>query len=180
VIKTVKITIIGGGSSTFTPILMKLLLKSEVLSGSTVTLMDIDPHRLKVMTALSKRLVEEKKADLKIESTTNQRESLVDADFVITAISVGGFDAWEKDIEIPAKYGIYMPICDSIGPGGMMRAFRHIPVLVGVCKDLEEVSPNAWVFNYTNPCTANTRAMNRYSEIKTVGLCTCSFIPNFD
>lgn len=173
----VRITVIGGGSSTFTPMLMKLFVGSEVLSGSTVTLMDVDPHRLKVMTALSKRLVESEAADLQVESTTRQRESLVDADFVVTAISVGGFDGWEKDIEIPAKYGIYMPVSDSIGPGGMMRGFRHIPVLVGVCEDLEEVSPDAWVFNYTNPSTANTMAMNRHSKMRTVGLCTCSSIP---
>jgi alpha-galactosidase/6-phospho-beta-glucosidase family protein len=148
-----KITVIGGGSSTFTPQLIRLFLKSNVLGGSTITLMDIDPHRLEIMTALSKSLVDKEKADLKIECTTDQKESLVDADFVITAISVGGFDAWEKDIEIPAKHGVYMPIADSIGPGGMMRAFRHIPVL------------------------ANTMAMNRQSNIRTVGLCTCSSIP---
>ncbi|MDH5689065.1 MAG: hypothetical protein OEZ48_14555, partial [Candidatus Bathyarchaeota archaeon] len=173
----VKITIIGGGSSTFTPQLMRLFLESNVLSGSTITLMDVDPRRLGVMTALSERLIENEKADLQIESSTDQRESLVNADFVITAISVGGFDAWEKDIEIPAKHGVYMPIADSIGPGGMMRAFRHIPVLVSVCRDLEDVSPEAWVFNYTNPVTANTMAMNRKSSIRTVGLCTCSSIP---
>ena len=112
----VKITIIGGGSSTFTPQLMRLFSESSILSGSTVTLMDVNADRLKMMAALSKRLVEKEGADLKVESTTDQRESLVDADFVITAISVGGFDAWEKDIEIPAKYGVYMPIADSIGP----------------------------------------------------------------
>ena len=78
--------------------------------------MDVNADRLKMMAALSKRLVEKEGVDLKVESTTDQRESLVDADFVITAISVGGFDAWEKDIEIPAKYGVYMPIADSIGP----------------------------------------------------------------
>lgn len=172
-----KITVIGGGSSTFTPQLMRLFLKSNVLGGSTITLMDIDSRRLEIMTALSKSLVDKEKADLKIECTTDQKESLVDADFVITAISVGGFDAWEKDIEIPAKHGVYMPIADSIGPGGMMRAFRHIPVLVSVCKDLEDVSQDAWVFNYTNPVTANTMAMNRQSNIRTVGLCTCSSIP---
>ena len=172
-----KITIIGGGSSTFTPQLLRLFLESNTLSGSIIALMDIDSHRLKVMSTLSERLVEKERADLKIESTTDQRESLVDADFVITAISVGGFDAWEKDIEIPAKYGVYMPIADSVGPGGMMRAFRHIPVLVSVCRNLEDVSPDAWVFNYSNPATANTMAMNRQSKIRTVGLCTCSSIP---
>ena len=173
----VKITIIGGGSSTFTPQLMRLFIESEVLSGSTITLMDINEHRLKVMESLSKQFVKKEKADLKIETTTNQKESLVDADFVITAIAVGGNDAWEVDIELPAKYGIYMHVGDSIGPGGMMRAFRHIPVLVSVGKDLEEVSPDAFVFNYTNPVTANTMAMRRHTKIKTFGLCSCSSIP---
>ena len=147
----VKITIIGGGSSTFTPQLTRLFVESEVLSGSTITLMDIDEHRLKIMEKLSKQIIEKTGADLQIETTTDQRESLIDTDFVITSIAVGGNDAWEKDIEIPAKYGIYMPVCDSVGPGGIMRAFRHIPVLVSVGKNLEEVSPDAIVFNYTNP-----------------------------
>ncbi|MGQ9554717.1 MAG: family 4 glycosyl hydrolase [Anaerolineae bacterium] len=172
-----KITIIGGGSSTFVPQLMRLFLSSEVLAGSTISLMDIDSHRLEIMHTLCRELVKAEKADLKIESTTNQKESLTDADFVITAISVGGMDAWEKDIEIPAKYGVYMPIADSIGPGGMMRAFRHIPVLTSVCEDLEEVSPEAVVFNYSNPATANTMAMRWVSSIDSFGLCTCSSIP---
>jgi len=172
-----KITIIGGGSSTFTPQLMQLFMGSEVLRGSTITLMDVDAHRLETMDTLCKQLVQKEGSDLTIESTTDRRESLVGADFVIAAISVGGFDAWEKDIEIPAKYGIYMPIADSIGPGGMMRAFRHIPPLVAVCKDLEEVSPKAWVFNYTNPATANCIAMRRASSVEVVSLCTCSVIP---
>jgi len=172
-----KITIIGGGSSTFTPQLMRLFVESNVLRGSTITLMDIDAHRLEVMETLSRKIVKTRNAALQVEGTTNQRESLIDADFVVTAISVGGTYAWEKDIEIPARYGVYMPIADSIGPGGIMRAFRHVPVLVGVGKDLEEVSPDAWVFNYTNPVTANTMAMNRHTKVRTVGLCTCSSIP---
>jgi len=96
---------------------------------------------------------------------------------VITAISVGGMDAWERDIEIPATYGVYMPIADSIGPGGIMRAFRHIPVLVSVARDLEAVSPGAWLFNYSNPLTSNCIAVNRATRIKTAGLCTCSSVP---
>ena len=172
-----KITLIGGGSSTFTPQLIRLFIESEVLRGSTITLMDIDAHRLEVMDTLCTQLVDREGADLKIESRTDRRESLIGADFVISAISVGGFDAWEKDIEIPARYGVYMPIADSIGPGGMMRAFRHIPPLVAVCKDLEEVAPQAWVFNYTNPATANCIAMRRESSIQVVSLCTCSSIP---
>ena len=172
-----KITVIGGGSSTFTPQLMQLFLGSKVLQGSTITLMDVDARRLETMHTLCAQLVEKEGSSLSIESATDRRESLVGADFVISAISVGGMDAWEKDIEIPARYGIYMTIADSIGPGGIMRAFRHIPPLVAVCKDLEEVAPQARVFNYSNPATAICIAMHRASAIEAVSLCTCSIIP---
>ncbi|MEM1569533.1 MAG: hypothetical protein QXL27_01485 [Candidatus Bathyarchaeia archaeon] len=173
-----KITIVGGGSSTFTPQLMRLFIESRLLQDSTICLMDIDEHRLNVMFRLSQRLIEKTNASLKVEATTNRLDSLTDADFVITAIAVGGLKAWEYDIEIPARYGVYMAICDSVGPGGIMRAFRHIPVLVGMAKELEEVSPKAWVFNYTNPVPTNCMAMVRNSKIKVVGLCTCSSIPS--
>jgi alpha-galactosidase len=167
-----KISIIGGGSSMFTPQLISLFIQSKSLKGSTVSLMDINPHRLELMEILGKQLVEKTGADLKIESTCDRRESLTGADFVITSISVGGFDAWEKDLEIPAKYGIYVPFGDSIGPGGILRAFRHIPPMVQMCKELETVSPNAWVLNYTNPATALCWVMLRESKIKVVSLCT--------
>jgi alpha-galactosidase len=173
-----KITIIGGGSSIFTPQLMQLFLASEALRGSTIVLMDIDPDRLAIMDRLCKLLVEHEGADLKIESTTDRRQSLVDTDFVITAISVGGFDAWEVDLEIPARYGIFMVVGDTTGPGGIMRGLRHIPPLIEVCKDLEEVSPKAWVFNYTNPATAICMAMQKETHVQAVSVCTCSHIPN--
>jgi len=172
-----KITIIGGGSSTFTPQLMQLFMKSEALEDSTITLMDVDDRRLDTMDTLCRQVVRQAGLNLTIESTTDRRESLTGTNFVISAISVGGMDAWEEDIEIPARYGIYMPIADSIGPGGIMRAFRHIPPLVAVCKDLEEVAPDAWVFNYTNPVTSNCTAMRRETAIKVIGLCTCSVFP---
>jgi alpha-galactosidase len=172
-----KITIIGGGSSTFAPQLMRLFIESEVLRGSTITLMDVDAHRLETMDRLCNLLAENEQADLTIESTTDQRESLTGADFVIAAISVGGMDAWEKDIEIPAKYGIYMAIADSVGPGGIMRALRHIPVLSSVVDDVGEVAPDAWLFNYTNPVTSIITALRRHRpEVKSVGLCSCPSI----
>jgi alpha-galactosidase len=172
-----RITIIGGGSATFTPQLVRLFIESDVLKGSTIVLMDVDQHRLQVMDTLASQLVEAEAADLTIESTASQRESLVDADFVITAIAVGGADAYELDIEIPGRYGIYMHVCDSVGPGGISRALRHIPVLTSVCQDLEEVSPRALLFNYANPLAANCMAMRRTTSIEVTGLCTCSTIP---
>ena len=173
-----KITVIGGGSSTFVPQLMRLFIESRPLSGSTITLMDIDARRLEVMDRLCRLLVERLGADLTIESTCDQRASLVGADYVITAISVGGMDAWEMDIEIPARHGIYMAIADSIGPGGIMRAFRHIPVLAAVADDVRAVAPDAWVFNYSNPLSSIVTALRRHQPaVKTVGLCTCTSIP---
>jgi alpha-galactosidase len=172
-----KITIIGGGSSTFVPQLMRLFIESDVLRGSTVTLMDIDAERLETMHRLCTLLVEHEGADLEIGCSMQQRESLVGADFCITAISVGGMDAWEHDIEIPARYGITMTIGDSVGPGGIMRALRHIPVLALVASDIAEVAPDAWVFNYTNPVSSIVTALRKHRpQVKTIGLCSCPSI----
>ena len=172
-----KLTIIGGGSSFFTPGLMQFLARSQVLRGSRVTLMDIDPHRLEVMAKLAQHLVRHLEADLRVEATTDRRAALTGADFVISSIAVGGFAAWEKDLEIPAKYGVYMATGDSIGPGGMMRAFRHIPPLVEMCRELKEVSPNAWVFNYTNPATAIAMALRGVVGDRALGLCSGTCFP---
>lgn len=172
-----KITIVGGGSSTFVPQLMRLFIESEVLHGSTVTLMDVDADRLETMYRLCTLLVEREEADLHVERTMDQRQSLTGADFCITAISVGGMDAWEQDIEIPARHGVYMTIGDSVGPGGIMRALRHIPVLASVASDVAEVAPNAWILNYTNPVTSIVTALRQYRpQVKSVGLCSCPSI----
>src|SRR5947208_2261282 len=172
-----KITIIGGGSSMFVPHLLRLVMRSAPLRGSTICLMDIDAQRLEVMASLGRRLVAREGLDLTIESTTEQRASLVGADYVIVAIAVGGMAAWEEDIEIPGRYGIFTEVHDSIGPGGMMRAFRHVPILAGICQDLAEVSPRAWVFNYTNPASANTMAMKTVPAVSSVSLCSCTALP---
>jgi alpha-galactosidase len=172
-----KITVIGGGSTMFVPGLLRMIMNSEALKGSTVCLMDVDARRAEVMANLGKRLVEREGLDLTIESTTEQRASLVNADFVIVAIAVGGMSAWEEDIEIPGRYGIFTEVHDSIGPGGIMRAFRHVPILASICQDLAEVSPTAWVFNYTNPAGANTLAMKTVPSVNSVSLCSCTGLP---
>src|SRR5438067_4036667 len=168
-----KITIIGGGSSTFVPHLLRLFMESTTLKGSTITLMDVDDRRLEVMDTLAHRLVEKEEADLTIRSGTEQRASLAGADFVIVAIAVGGLSAWEADVEISGRYGVFTEIHDSIGPGGIMRALRHVPVLASICEDLQEVSPHAYVLNYTNPATANALAMRTVPSINSVSLCSC-------
>ncbi len=172
-----RIAIIGGGSSAFVPHLLRLFIESPVLKGSTITLMDVDAQRLAVMETLGRRLVAAEDAALTITSTTEQRAALVGADFVIVAIAVGGLAAWEQDIEITARHGIFAEKQDSIGPGGIMRAFRHVPILTSIACDLADVAPHATVLNYTNPAAANALALRTVPDIQAVSLCSCVGLP---
>ena len=122
--------------------------------------MDVDEGRLGVMQSLADKLIASEGSELSRHAAPlDQRESLVGADFVIAAIAVGGMDAWANDLEIPGRYGIVMHVGDSIGPGGIMRAFRNAPVLADVARNAAEVAPDAWVFNYTNPAPIEALAM---------------------
>jgi alpha-galactosidase len=173
-----KVTIIGGGSSSFVPLLIRRLMQSRVLEGANVTLMDVDEGRLNVMQSLADKLIASEGSALRVDSTTDQRDSLVDATFVIAAISVGGMDAWANDLEIPGRYGIVMHVGDSIGPGGIMRALRNAPVLADVAGKVAEVAPDAWVFNYTNPAPIEAMAMCAAApQVKTYALCSCTAHP---
>src|SRR5437763_2130815 len=175
----VKVTIIGGGSSSFVPLLIRRLMQSPVLAGAHVSLMDIDEGRLGVMQSLAAKLIDSEGSSLRVSSTTDQRESLVDADFVIAAISVGGMDAWADDLEIPGRHGIVMHVADSVGPGGIMRAFRNAPVLADVARNCAEVAPDAWVFNYTNPAPVEALAMRVGApQVRSYALCSCTGHPS--
>ncbi|HET7170456.1 MAG TPA: hypothetical protein VFI18_02365 [Gaiellales bacterium] len=174
-----KVTIIGGGSSSFVPVLLRRLIQSGPLGDSTVTLMDIDERRLGVMQELGDRLVAGEESRLRVTSTLDQRASLEGADFVIAAISVGGFDAWAQDLEIPGRYGLVMHVADSVGPGGIMRALRNAPVLAEVARNVAEVAPDAHVFNYTNPAPTEALAMLAAAPtVRTYALCSCTGHPS--
>src|SRR4051812_41369749 len=173
------ITIIGGGSSSFVPLLLRRFIRSASLGDSNLTLMDVDQRRLGVMEALANKLIESEDSGLRVRSTLDQRDSLIDADFVIAAISVGGMDAWAGDLEIPGRYGIVMHVGDSIGPGGIMRALRNAPVLADVARNVAEVAPDAWVFNYTNPAPVEAMAMRAAApQVKSYALCSCTQAPS--
>jgi alpha-galactosidase len=174
--KNHRITIIGGGSTTFVPPLIDLLIKSKSLGESTVILMDMNPQRLELMHDVCNRFVEQKASSLTIESTTDRRAALTGADFVLISIASGGFDTYEHDLEIPARYGIFTFGGETVGPGGLLHACRHIPILVDICREIEEVAPDAWLFNYTNPDTCILMALERLSSLKKISLCTCSSI----
>ena len=174
-----KVTIIGGGSSSFVPLLVRRLMQSPVLGSSQVTLMDVDEGRLSVMQSLADELIANEHSELRVTSTTDQRASLSGADFVIAAISVGGMDAWANDLEIRGRHGIVMHVGDSVGPGGIMRAFRNAPVLAEVARNAAEVAPDAWVFNYTNPAPIEALAMRAAApQVRSYALCSCTGHPS--
>jgi len=174
---SVKIAVIGGGSSMFVPGLVRRLIEIPCFEGAELRLMDVDAARAHVMEDLSTELAAAESRKLTVSSTTEQREALRDADFVIVAISVGGMGAWANDIEIPARYGVFMHIADSIGPGGIFRALRNTPVVASVAEDLSELAPKALLLNYTNPASANAIAMATVPSVRSLSLCSCSPLP---
>ncbi len=166
-----QVTIVGGGSYQWGPELMADLFGTPALAGMHLVLEDIDPAPLPKMEALAHKLNEAMGAKATIATTTDLHTSLDGADFVIVCISTGGFRSMAVDLDVPATHGITQTVGDTVGPGGINRALRNIPVLVGIGKAMEERCPDAWLFNITNPMTALTRSVCRETSIKTVGLC---------
>ena len=166
-----KIVLIGAGSTEFTPGLIADLVASEPLRGSTIALVDLKPDALAIMAGLARRIVAQSGADLRIEASTDRREALRGATFVTVTIATGGAATWRSDIDIPFAHGVAQTVGDSVGPGGVFRALRHIPQLVGIARDMEELCPDAWLFNYTNPMSTLCGAVRQTSGIKSAGLC---------
>jgi len=165
-----KIVLIGAGSHVFSRKLITDILSYPELRSSTITLMDIDKEPLDLIATFAKTLVEQHGFNTRIESTTDRREALEGANYVVVTIRVGGSQR-EVDIEIPAKYGVQQIVGDTIGPGGVFYGSRHIPVILDICHDMEELCPDAWLINYTNPMAMICWAVNDYTDIKNVGLC---------
>lgn len=167
-----KITFIGAGSTVFAKNLIGDILNFPELAGSTITLHDIDPKRLQESEAVAHKIVEVLNVNPTIQATTDRRAALEGADYAICMIQVGGYKpATVIDFEIPKKYGLRQTIGDTLGIGGIMRGLRTIPVLLEICRDMEELCPDVTFLNYVNPMAMNTWAINRASSIKTVGLC---------
>ncbi len=166
-----QVTIIGGGSYQWSPKLIADLLSLPSLAGVHLVLEDIDPVPLEKMEAIARIADEKLGAKSTVSTTTDQRRALEDADFVVVTISTGGFTSMGVDIDVPARHGIRQSVGDSVGPGGISRALRNIPVLAGIGRDMEDMCPDAWLLNITNPMTTLTRTVCRETLVKTVGLC---------
>ena len=169
--RPVKITIIGGGSYQWSPKLVTDLLGTPSLSGCHIALMDIDPEPLPKMERLFAKANDLLGSNATVETTTDRASALDGADFVVVTISTGGFESMSVDLDVPARYGLRQSVGDSVGPGGISRALRNIPVLVAIANDMVEHCPDAWLLNITNPMTCLTRSVTRQTPIKAVGLC---------
>jgi len=168
-----KITIVGGGSYCWTPTLVRDIVLTPSLAGAEIVLQDINPKNLHDLYRCSQVILRQTGTEKKfrLKATTDAREGLRAANYVILTITVGGFDTMEHDLKIPYKYGIWQPVGDTIGPGGLSRALRNIPVVVGIARNMERFCPDAWLLNITNPMTVLTRAVWRETDIRCIGLC---------
>ena len=166
-----KITLIGAGSVVFARNLCGDILLTPSLRGSTLALMDIDPSRLERARQIVERLIGQLGVPARVEATLDRREAVRGADFVITTFQQGGLEAYALDIEIPRRYGVEQCVGDTLGPGGVFRSLRSIPILVGLAAEMDEVAPNALLINYTNPMAANCWAFDVLTGRPHVGLC---------
>ncbi|MCC6627813.1 MAG: alpha-glucosidase/alpha-galactosidase [Chloroflexi bacterium] len=166
-----KIAMIGAGSAVFARRLMIDILSWPEVAGATIALMDIDPARLRLIEALARRLVAQERLPARIEATTDRRAALDGADYVVVMVQVGGLEMFERDVAIPRRYGIDQTVGDTLGPGGVFRGLRTIPVLLDLCRDMAELCPRALLINYSNPMAINCWAISLTSPIATIGLC---------
>ena len=171
-----KITFMGAGSTIFARNVIGDCMCTEALRDSEFALYDIDAKRLEeseiILSAINRNVNEGRAKITTYLGEKNRKDALRGASFVVNAIQVGGYEPCTViDFEIPKKYGLRQTIADTMGIGGIMRALRTIPVMKAFADDMEEVCPDAWLLNYTNPMAMLTGYMLRYTNIKTVGLC---------
>lgn len=169
----VKITFIGAGSTIFAKNVLGDAMLTPSLSEADIALYDINEQRLRESELMLRTINKNANHDrAKIRTYQNRKEALTDADFVINAIQVGGYQpSTVIDFEIPKKYGLRQTIGDTMGIGGIFRTLRTLPVMLDFAREMEEVCPQAWLLNYTNPMAMLTMGILKGTKIKTVGLC---------
>jgi alpha-galactosidase len=166
-----RIAMMGAGSLVFCKTLMSDFLATPALAGSEYRLMALTHTRLDKMHAFVQRMIRDNGIDATVTATTDRREALAGADYVVVMLQVGGVEEFRQDYEIPLKYGVDQCIGDTLGPGGVFRALRHIPALLEIARDMQELCPRAILFNYANPMAMCCAALGRVSGLQFVGLC---------
>ena len=166
-----KLVLIGAGSTVFTQRLVADIILAGQADRWELALVDIDATTLDAVEKLVAKMLAAKGADIPVTAATDRREVLPGADFVTTTIAVGGRKGWQRDIEIPRAHGIFQPVGDTAMPGGISRAMRMVPQMLAIARDVAELCPDAYFFNYSNPMTAICRAIRRETGVPVVGLC---------
>lgn len=166
-----RIVLVGAGSVEFTRNLLGDILSYPELAGAEIVLHDIDADRLRTAERMADYVATALGATPRVEGHLDRRAALRGADLVVDTIQVGGAAATQLDFDIPARYGLRYTINDTINVGGVLRGLRTIPVVLDIVRDMEEVCPDAWFLNYTNPMAILIRAVAARSSIPTVGLC---------
>src|SRR5436190_10453341 len=165
------ITIIGAGSTVFARQLMTDILQIDGLDEGSFALVDIDPVRLELAQQIAERLIARSGKCWTLRASAERRDVLAGSDFIINSIEVGGLANVNYDFALPMKYGIDQCIGDTIGPGGIFKALRTGPAWLDILHDAEQLCPDAWVLNYTNPMSILTLAALTGTKMHVVGLC---------
>src|ERR1051325_2468694 len=165
-----RICFIGGRSYNSVLKLLGDLALTPDLEG-TVVLHDLNPSALEDIEQYGRKVIARTGGKFRIEKTTELERSLDGAEFVVVTLTTGALDTMRLDLEIPEKYGIYQSVGDTVGPGGLSRALRNVPVLVGIAQAMERRCPDAWMLNLTNPLTVLTRVVTLTTRVKAMGLC---------
>jgi len=166
-----KITFVGGGSYAWTPGVLSNLMSNPRLDGCRIVLHDLNPEALDLTYRLALRYKEVSGSAIAFEQTSYPEVALDGADFAVVTISTGGLRTMATDLSIPEEYGIYQTVGDTVGPGGLARALRNIPVFLNLARTMEQCCPKAWMLNLTNPLSALTRVVNKESGIRALGIC---------
>lgn len=176
----IKVVVIGGGSS-YTPELVEgIILRIETLPVNEIVLVDVEEglKKVDINTRLVKRMFKKAKLDVAISYTTNRREALVGADFIMAQLRVGGLKARALDETIPLKYNMVGQ--ETTGMGGMFKALRTIPVMLDICRDIEEICPKAWLINFTNPSGIIAEVIRTKTNVQCIGLCNVPINMHYD
>lgn len=174
--KPPKIVLIGAGSHSFGLMTTRDLMQCPELKGCNLVLVDIAEDKLDRMTRVVKRLNQTWKAEFQISSTPDRCEALPGADIVVVSIERRRYEMWKLDIEIPRKHGTQELYGENGGPGGLFHTLRQVPPTLEIAKDMERLCPKAWFVNMSNPESRLCLALNRYSKVKSVGVCLGAYI----
>ena len=166
-----KVTLVGGGSPLWTPGLLRDIMVNPTLGDTEVVLHDVDRDALDLQLAVAAALRARTASPVTVTGTTQLDRALDGADHVVVSISTGGLEAMRHDLEIPAAFGIHQSVGDTVGPGGLARALRAVPVMTDLARAVERLAPRARIINLTNPMTVLCRAMSQATSVPVVGLC---------